>query len=261
MHFFRDRFFLMLFLVTNDDGYQAPGLKVLVEMLKELGRVVVVAPDTEQSACSHSITLHQPLRVREIEEDYYTVNGTPTDCVLLASQRILEKKPDAVFSGINLGPNLGDDVTYSGTVAGAFEGNLLGVRSIAVSAGDMERISDVPSQRALAELISRLLERPWPKEVLFNINLPPGNNPLRGVRTTCLGRRHYAESVVENTDPHGRKYFWIGGINPRWYGNDNSDFKMVAEGYISLTPLHLDLTHYPSLEDFGQLESDLDPAT
>ena len=250
----------MPFLITNDDGHQALGLKVLTEILGERGEVVTVAPETEQNACSHSITLDRPLRIRSLGPGSYAVNGTTTDCVLLASQSLLEdKRPDTVFSGINHGPNLGDDVTYSGTVAGAFEGTLLGVRSLAISAGDKERIGDNKIRAILTDLLDRLLSRPWPKDVLLNINIPPGKIPIRGVRMTTLGRRHYAETVIEKTDPHGRKYYWIGGIDPHWYGDEYSDFKAVDEGYISVTPLHLDLTHYSSLKGFKKFEFDLDP--
>ena len=250
----------MLFLITNDDGHQALGLKVLAEILGELGEVVTVAPEIEQSACSHSITLDRPLRVRTLGPGSYAVNGTTTDCVLLASQSLLEdKRPDAIFSGVNHGPNLGDDVTYSGTVAGAFEGTLLGVRSLAISAGDKERIGDNKIQPILADLLDRLLSRPWPKDVLLNINIPPSKIPIHGVRMTTLGRRHYAETVIEKTDPRGRKYYWIGGMNPHWYGDEYSDFKAVDEGYISVTPLHLDLTHYSSLKGFKKFEFDLEP--
>ena len=250
----------MLYLVTNDDGHRALGLKVLAGILEGQGDVVTVAPEVEQSACSHSITLDRPLRARKIEPGAYAVDGTTTDCVLLASQSLLvDKKPDAVFSGINHGPNLGDDVTYSGTVAGAFEGTLLGVRSMAISAGDMERIEDPSIGPILTNLIGRLLSKSWPKDVLLNINLPSSKIPIRGVRMTTLGRRHYGETVIEKTDPRGRKYYWIGGINPKWFGSENSDFQAVDDGYISVTPLHLDLTHYASLEEFKKFETDLKP--
>jgi len=244
-----------LFLITNDDGHQALGISVLAELLRELGKVVIVAPEVEQSACSHSITLHRPLRIKTFGPDCYAVDGTTTDCVLLASQQLLGRKPDAVFSGINHGNNLGDDITYSGTVAGAFEGTLLGVRSLAISAGDINRVKDKKYQQVLLELIDRLLSHSWPEDVLLNINLPAGDIPLRGVKMTKLGRRHYAESVIEKTDPRGKVYYWIGGVNPRWYGDENSDFHVVAQGYIAVTPLHLDLTHYPSLEQFKVFES------
>lgn len=243
-----------LFLVTNDDGQGALGLKVMADILRRHGDVVVVAPETEQSACSHAITLHRPLRISEFGERCYAVDGTTTDCVLLASQRLLPRMPDMVFSGINHGPNLGDDVTYSGTVAGAFEGVLLGVPSVAVSSGDVRRLEDKASVEALGSLAGELVEKQWPKDVLLNINLPPSGAELKGSRITKLGRRHYAESVVEKTDPRGRVYFWIGGVNPEWVGDEQSDFHVVREGYISVTPLHLDLTHYPSLEHFRGLE-------
>ncbi|MEA1997011.1 MAG: 5'/3'-nucleotidase SurE [Gemmatimonadota bacterium] len=244
-----------LFLLTNDDGRRALGLRVLADILGQLGKVVIVAPETEQSACSHSITLNRPLRINTYAPDCYTVDGTTTDCVLLASQQLLGRMPDAVFSGINHGPNLGDDVTYSGTVAGAFEGTLLGVQcSMAISSGDMERIEDRRCQEILIELIGRLLDHQWPEDVLLNINLPPSDIPMRGIRVTRLGRRHYAESVIEKTDPRGKVYYWIGGMDPRWYGDERCDFHALADGYISVTPMHLDLTHYPGLDLFKTFE-------
>lgn len=243
-----------LFLLTNDDGHRAAGLHALANMLRPFGRVVIVAPETEQSACSHAITLHRPLRMNEFAPDCYAVDGTTSDCVLLASQQLLAgRKPDMVFSGINHGPNLGDDVTYSGTVAGAFEGRLFGVRSIAISSGDVARIEDSRCREMLAGVIEDALEREWNDNVLLNINLPPSTVELQGVRLTCLGRRHYAESVIEKTDPRGQRYYWIGGVNPEWFGEENSDFRAVDKGYISVTPLHLDLTHYPSLDKFSGL--------
>jgi 5'-nucleotidase len=244
-----------LFLITNDDGHRALGIQVLADILEKLGEVVIVAPEIEQSACSHAITLHRPLRVNTFGPNRYTVDGTTTDCVLLASQALLHRKPDAIFSGINHGNNLGDDITYSGTVAGAFEGTLLGVRSMSISASDTGRIADTRTQEILLELLGQLLSHTWPKDVLLNINMPTNEMPLRGVRMTSLGRRHYAESVIEKTDPRGKVYYWIGGANPLWYENENSDFHALAQGYITVTPLHLDLTHYPSLEDFKKFES------
>lgn len=243
-----------LFLVTNDDGYEALGIRVLADILRGMGEVVIAAPQTEQSACSHSITLHRPLRINSYGMNHYAVDGTPTDCVLLASQQLLSRKPDAVFSGINHGPNLGDDVLYSGTVAGALEGALLGVRSMSVSAWDMERIADSRAQELLGELIREFLDSEWAEDTFVNVNLPPNDKPLLGVRTATLGRRHYAETVIEKTDPRGKVYYWIGGVNPHWYGAANSDFRLVAEGYVTVTPLQLDMTHYPSLERFRGLE-------
>ena len=245
-----------LFLLTNDDGHRAAGLHALAEILRDFGRVVIVAPETEQSACSHAITLHRPLRMNEFAPDSYVVDGTTSDCILLASQQLLAgRKPEMVFSGINHGPNLGDDVTYSGTVAGAFEGRLFGVRSIAVSSGDLERIGDAACRRLLAGIIEQVLGQQWEDDVLLNVNLPPSTVELAGVKLTRLGRRHYAESVIEKTDPRGHRYYWIGGVNPEWFGEEDSDFRAVNKGFISVTPLHLDLTHYPSLSKFGGLET------
>lgn len=247
-----------VFLLTNDDGYRARGLAVLADLMKPRGRVLIVAPETEQSACSHAITLHRPLRMHRFAEDSYAVDGTPSDCVLLASQRLLDgRMPDMVLSGINHGPNLGDDVTYSGTVAGAFEGCLLGSRAAAISSGDLARIEDGRCREILGLLLARLLDEDWPENVLFNINLPISSLHLKGTRFSKLGRRHYAESVVEKTDPRGRSYYWIGGVNPDWYGDEDSDFHVVGQGYLSVTPLHLDLTHYPSLDKFRGFDSEL----
>ena len=245
-----------LFLLTNDDGHRAAGLQALAGIIRSFGRVVIVAPETEQSACSHAITLQRPLRMKEFDSDCYAVDGTTSDCVLLASQQLLKgHKPDMIFSGINHGPNLGDDVTYSGTVAGAFEGRLFGVRSMAVSSADVARISDRACLEQLSSLIERALAREWEDDVLLNVNLPPSHTPLKGTKLTCLGRRHYAESVIAKTDPRGQSYYWIGGVNPEWYGDANSDFRAVDQGFISVTPLHLDLTHYPSLDKFAGLET------
>jgi len=244
-----------LFLLTNDDGYEALGIRVLADILRPLGRVIIVAPKTEQSACSHSITLHRPLRITSFGNDHYAVDGTPTDCVLLASQVLLERTPDAVFSGINHGPNLGDDVLYSGTVAGALEGTLLGARSMSLSSWDMERIADSGAQSILAGLIGDFLAaEDWARDTFLNVNLPRWEKPIAGVRMARLGRRHYAETVVEKTDPRGKVYYWIGGVNPRWYGAENSDFRLVSEGFFTITPLQLDMTHHPSLEGFSRFE-------
>ena len=211
----------------------------------------MVAPDREQSASSHALTMHRPLRVAKAGERRWVVDGTPTDCVNLALCSILKETPPAlVFSGINLGPNLGDDVTYSGTVACAFEGTLLGVPSIAFSL-DFRR-DDPPGEAGWADTEDAVLkvirfaaENPFPKETLWNVNVPTGV-PL-GVRATRMGRRRYGESVVEKIDPRGRPYFWIGGAHIDTAG-DGTDLSAVADGYVSITPLHLDLTHQPTVE-------------
>lgn len=249
-------------LVTNDDGIGVPGLTVLARALSALGRVVIVAPDRDQSAVSHALTLKQPLRVRRHSEDAYSVDGTPTDCVNLAVFNILGKKLDLVVSGINRGYNLGDDVTYSGTVAAAFEGTLLGYPSIAVSRAALTESGfsgpnwphdpeeTYESAAAFAALLARrVLANGMPEDTLLNVNVPLP--PLRGVRVTRLGRRVYTEGVIERLDPSGRQYYWIGGAPPEWTHDPRSDHAAVSDGCVSVTPLHLDLTHDRVMEELS----------
>ena len=241
-------------LVTNDDGLGAPGLTALARALARVGRVVIVAPDRDQSAVSHNITLTHPLRVRRHADDVYSVDGTPTDCVNLGIFNLLSKGVDLVVSGINRGFNLGDDVTYSGTVAAAFEGRLLGYPSFAVSRAllptqdpdatpwphEIEE-SYEPAASFAADLAARVLAEGMPEDTLLNVNVPLP--PLRGVRVSRLGRRIYKEGVIERIDPSGRQYYWIGGSPPEWIEDPRSDHAAVSEGCVSVTPLHLDLTH------------------
>lgn len=244
----------MRILVTNDDGYMALGLHTLARAASRLGDVHVVAPDREQSATSHSLTLHFPLRVRRNEAGIMMVDGTPTDCVILAVGELLAERPDFVFSGVNHGSNLGDDVLYSGTVAAAMEATMLGIPAVALSyAGrDPEEIS------AWTDVITAILEQiigreDFPKETLLNVNLPPIRpEEVQGVRITTLGRRAYVDSLTRATDPGGREYFWIGGGEPRWWGGPTSDFRAIHSGYISITPLHLDLTNYGLIQDISR---------
>ncbi len=240
----------MRILVTNDDGYLARGLRVLADAAADLGEVTVVAPDREQSATSHSLTLHYPLRVRKPEERLHVVDGTPTDCVVVAVGELLGERPDFVLSGVNHGANLGDDVLYSGTVAAAMEATILGIPSIALSYSGREP-DDLEGWRdPLRALLRQLIVRDdFPSETLINVNLPavpPGD--VAGVRITTLGRREYVGSLTRAADPNGREYFWIGGGKSRWWGSEQSDFQAVHERYISVTPLHLDLTNYRLLE-------------
>jgi 5'-nucleotidase len=239
-------------LVTNDDGFLAEGIRTLARAARNIGDVQIVAPDREQSATSHSLTLNNPLRVRDVEKDVRCVDGTPTDCVLLAIGELLGEKPDFVLSGINHGPNLGDDVLYSGTVAAAMEGTMLGVPSIAFSYAGEDHENLPAWDGVLAELLKQLIGRgDFPAETLLNVNLPPvPPADVAGVRVTSLGRRVYENSRMRAVDPRGREYFWIGGGGaPRWWGSDESDFRAVHSGYISVTPLHLDLTNYKLLEE------------
>ncbi len=233
-----------IILVTNDDGIHAAGLTALTEGLADLGDVYVVAPEREQSAVGHALTLHRPLRVDRIAERRLAVNGTPSDCVNLAVLGLLPHPPALVVSGINHGSNLGDDVTYSGTVSAAMEGVLLGVPSIAVSlerpdAGfaDAARIARLIAVRVLVEGLS-------PK-TLLNVNVP-GVAP-KGIRVTLLGRRVYKERIIEQTDPRGRTYYWIGAGPPLWDAGETTDIAAIHDGYASVTPLHLDLTDYTAL--------------
>lgn len=241
-------------LLTNDDGVTAEGLVALKQALSSHWDIAVVAPDREQSATSHALTLDRPLRVRKLEDRTFSVDGTPTDCVMLAVYGdLLERKPDLVVSGINHGPNLGDDVTYSGTVAAAIEGTLLGVPSLAFSLAAWTDLRfDVAAETAI-RLIRTAFNENMPKDTLLNVNVP--NLPperIRGLRTTKLGRRTYRDAVVAGVDPRGKPYYWIGAQDPSWTGDAESDFAAIEEGYISLTPLHLDLTNYAALPALRQ---------
>ncbi|MGH7573138.1 MAG: 5'/3'-nucleotidase SurE [Gemmatimonadota bacterium] len=250
----------MLFLVTNDDGYLAPGVRALGHALEPLGDVVIVAPDREQSATSHSLTLHHPLRARKIEDRLWHIDGTPTDCVMLAVNALLDRQPDYVLSGINHGGNMGEDVSYSGTVSAAMEGALLGIPSIAISLvhGDerwMEGYEDV-----VRRLVQRIVREPegdlFPAGSLLNINLPdrdPG--AVEGVRITTLGKRFYSDPVVIDKDPHGKTYYWIGGGAATWESPEGSDYWAVEKGFISITPIHLDMTHHHIIERLREWET------
>ena len=234
-----------ILLVTNDDGVHATGLAALAQALDELGDVHVVAPEREQSACGHALTLHRPLRVDAVRERWYAVNGTPSDCVNLAVLGFLPERPVLIVSGINHGTNLGDDVTYSGTVSAAMEGTLLGVPSIAVSlvpGGDFAEAG-----RAARLVAARVLVEGLPAKTLLNVNVPA--DPPRGIRVTRLGHRVYSGKIVEQIDPRGRTHYWIGGGEPEWDLLDASDMEAINEGFVSVTPLHLDLTHHRALSE------------
>ncbi len=244
----------MRFLITNDDGILAHGLECLCDAAAPLGENTVVAPDREQSATSHSLTLHHPLRPVKRGDRRWQVDGTPTDCVMLAMEALMPERPDFILSGINHGQNMGEDVLYSGTVAAAMEGLSLGVPSIALSfaGGDLRAdVSKLKEQtRVLTPLLAHLTSLPnFPKNTLFNVNLPPvGAQDVKGARLTRLGRRVYSQSVAPMKDPWGRQIYWIGGGEISWSGTPDSDFRAIQDGYISVTPLHLDLTHFEVLE-------------
>src|SRR3989454_4863860 len=240
----------MNILISNDDGILARGLGVLGEVCTALGQVTVVAPDREQSGTSHSLTLHRPLRATRRPDGAFQVDGTPTDCVLLALDSLMPEQPDFVMSGINHGPNMGEDVLYSGTVAAAFEGLVAGIPSIAISfAGtDLDLLDGHrPGLRRLLERILRVKD--FPKETLLNINLPgiPGDQ-VKGVKGTHLGSRVFSEEIALMKDPWGKEIYWIGGGRITWTGGTESDFRATGDGYISVTPLHMDMTNYKLIE-------------
>lgn len=241
----------MRILVTNDDGVFAEGVRRLARAASVFGEVVVVAPDREQSASSHALTLHRPLRLRRVEEHWYAVDGTPTDCVNLAVQGLLKDGlPDLVLSGINYGPNMGDDVTYSGTVSAAFEASLHRLPAIAFSQSVEEGFSFDAAEELTQGFLRSILDEDLPKDLLLNVNLPAGR--CRGVSLTRLGRRFYHQTVVAKTDPKGRDYYWIAGT-PEWEREDGTDHTAVTDGYVSVTPMHLDLTDYRGLERYATL--------
>jgi 5'-nucleotidase len=233
-------------LVTNDDGVHSEGIKALADALRPLGDITVVAPIQEASAIGHALTLRRPLRIDDIGPNVFAVDGTPTDCVNLAITQVLKGKPDLIVSGINKGWNLGDDVTYSGTVSGALEGALLEIPSIAVST---QRIKDQcefgPSAVAAATVAQAVLERGLPKFTLLNINVPMGLT--RGFRVTVQARRNHVTVVDARTDPRHREYYWIEEGENEWEPHDRSDYQAVRDGYISITPLQPDMTAHDAL--------------
>ncbi|MCK5914063.1 MAG: 5'/3'-nucleotidase SurE [Desulfuromusa sp.] len=233
----------MLILVTNDDGIRSLGLRALAAALRELGQVVVVAPDRNRSAIGHALTLEQPLRAEEIKPDVFSVDGTPTDCVNLGIHGLLPQRPDLVVSGINCGSNLGDDITYSGTVCAAMEATLMGLPSFAVSLDTNHFNSDDLSQAATfsKDLAKKIINQGLPKETFLNVNIPSGT--CSGARLTRQGKRHYGESVVSKYDPRGRKYYWIGGSEAGFEDIPGSDCNALQQGLISITPLHTNMTN------------------
>ncbi len=245
----------MRILISNDDGIRAAGIRALEAALQPLGDIWVVAPDREQSAASHSLSLYRPLRVEQLDDRHFAVDGTPTDAVNLAINGIMKTKPDLVVSGINHGGNLGDDITYSGTVSAAMEGTLLGVPSIAMSlvtreGGDFSLAAEFAARLAVAIAGGGL-----PRDTLLNVNVParPAAE-LRGYVVTRQGKRRYGDAIVEHLDPRGRKYYWIGGDDLGFVPGEGTDCTAVAEGYISITPLHLDLTNHASLAAVGAMQ-------
>jgi 5'-nucleotidase len=234
-------------LVTNDDGHSSPGIHALAHALASLGEVTIVAPETEASAVGHALTLRRPLRLEKIDTRVYSVDGTPTDCINIAIDEVLEGKPDLVVSGINKGLNIGDDVTYSGTVAGALEGALLGYPAIAVSLQFTHGKWDFgPAARVAAALAKGILKKPLPARTFLNINVP--NGPIRGVRTTVQAKRNHITKVAQRLDPRKKPYFWIEEAEDDWEPLEQSDHRAIQEGWVSVTPLQPDLTDHAALK-------------
>ncbi len=233
-------------LLTNDDGYFSPGLDVLADALRPLGQVIIVAPETEASAVGHALTLRRPLRLEQVRPNVYSVDGTPTDCVNIAIDEVLDQAPDLVVSGINRGLNVGDDVTYSGTVAGALEGALLGYQAMAVSLQSTKGEWDFgPAASAAASLAAAILEKPLPSRTFLNVNVPQG--PIKGLRVTVQARRNHITKVDKRLDPRERAYFWIEEAQDDWEPHDRSDRQAIEDGYVSITPLQPDLTDHDAL--------------
>jgi 5'-nucleotidase len=248
----------MKILVSNDDGYLATGINVLADTLAEIADVIVVAPDRNRSAASNSLTLHDPLRVSEVAENRYRVNGTPSDCVHLALTGFLEEEPDLVVSGINHGANLGDDVIYSGTVAAATEGRFLGFPTIAVSLVGHHLTHFDTAARVAKELVERLARRTLPSDIILNVNVPDRPyDELTGIVEARLGFRHKSEPVVKSEDPHGRTIFWVGPAGPGQDSGEGTDFHVLEQGAVAVTPLKVDLTRHDALPQLKEwLQSD-----
>lgn len=239
----------MRILLSNDDGYFAPGLAALAEALSRLCEIVVVAPERDRSGASNSLTLDRPLIVRRSHNGFFYVNGTPTDCVHLAVTGLLDQIPDMVISGINHGANMGDDTIYSGTVAAATEGFLLGIPSIAVSLASKSAGNYATAARVACELYERFRDRPVVAPLLLNVNVPDvAFDRLEGMEVTRLGRRHKAEPVVKSTNPRGETVYWVGAAGGAQDASDGTDFYAVTNRKVSVTPLQIDLTQYNSLE-------------
>ena len=245
----------MRFLVSNDDGYFAAGLHALSTALRAVGEVVVVAPDQERSGASNSLTLTRPLRMQQVADNAYKVDGTPTDCVHLALTGLLDTDPDFVISGINAGANLGDDTLYSGTVAAAMEGRSLGRPAIAVSLVLQGQGHYETAAAVVVDLLTKINSLKLPASTIININVPDlPYSELRGIQVTRLGRRHRAEPVIKDTDPRGWPIYWVGMPGTGQDAGPGTDFYAVEQGYVSITPLHIDLTSYAAIDALKILE-------
>ena len=246
------RYSCMHILLSNDDGYEAPGIVCLANHLASIARITVVAPDRNRSGASNSLTLDNPIRATTMPNGFIRVDGTPTDCVHLAITGLLEQEPDIVVSGINTGANLGDDVLYSGTVAAAMEGRFLGLPAMAVSLFGHDPKHYETAARVVCLLLDGLAGAPLPVDTILNINVPDRPyEQLLGLKTTRLGHRHKSEPVVKSHDPRGREIYWVGPPGEEQHAGPGTDFQAVREGYVSITPLHVDLTRHTALSDLS----------
>jgi 5'/3'-nucleotidase len=240
-------------LLSNDDGYQAKGLRVLGEYLADLGELTIVAPDRNRSGASNSLTLDVPLRVEQVADNIYYVNGTPTDCVHVAITGLLEEEPDMVISGINHGANLGDDVLYSGTVAAAMEGRFLGLPALAVSLVLGEGGHYTSAAAIARKLVERMIEQPLPKDTILNVNVPDLPLPdIKGLRATRLGFRHKSEPVIRARDPKNQPIYWIGAAGPGQDTGPGTDFEAIKNSCVSISPIKVDLTNHDSIAGLGR---------
>ncbi len=242
----------MHILLSNDDGYMAQGLVALAKSLSDYAKITVVAPDKNRSAASNSLTLEMPLRAKQSDNGFIRVDGTPTDCVHLALTGLLKTEPDMVIAGINHGANLGDDVLYSGTVAAATEGRFLGLPAIAISLTASDPIHFETAAAVAVTLMQKIVANPLPKDTLLNVNVPDvALCDLKGYQATRLGQRHKAEAVVKAQDPRGNDIYWVGPPGAEQDAGEGTDFYAVKMGYVSVTPLQLDLTRYQRLESLA----------
>jgi 5'-nucleotidase len=238
----------MKILLSNDDGYQAKGLKLLAEELAKLAEITVVAPERNCSGASNSLTLEYPIRAETMDNGFIRVDGTPTDCVHLAITGLLQEEPDMVIAGINAGANLGDDVLYSGTVAAATEGRFLGLPAIALSMHSHNPEHYATGARVARELVQRLQQEPLAADSIINVNIPDvPYAQLKGYQVTRLGHRHRAEPVIKDTDPRGRTIYWVGPAGLEQDAGPGTDFHAIREGYVSVTPLQVDLTRHSAI--------------
>lgn len=247
----------MKILISNDDGVYAPGLAMLHESLLGLGEVTVIAPDRDRSAASNSLTLNNPIRLRELDNGFISVNGTPADCVYLGLRALLKEPPKLIVSGINAGANLGDDVLYSGTVAAAMEGRFLGFPTLAISlAGEHDQYET--AGRVVQILVRHLMRHPLPNDTILNVNIP--NLPfeqIQGYRVTRLGRRHPSANMIQDKDPRGKTIFWVGSVGKEQDAGPDTDFHAINNRYVSITPLDIDLTRYKVMDDLKHWSENL----